>query len=73
MNRARVICHMMTTIDGKISIDFDGNNDYVAVGDEYDRLTFSYGEAYGCGRATFKEDKRTISYKHFYLMWWCRN
>lgn len=56
MNRARVICHMMTTIDGKISIDFDGSNDYIAVGDEYDRLTFSYGEAYGCGRATFQED-----------------
>lgn len=56
MDRAKVICHMMTTIDGKISIDFDGNADYMAVGDEYDRRTFSYGQAYGCGRATFQQD-----------------
>lgn len=56
MNRAKVICHMMTTIDGKISIDFDGNPDYIAVGDEYDRRTFSYGQAYGCGRATFQQE-----------------
>lgn len=56
MNRAKVICHMMTTIDGKISIDFDGNQDYMAVGDEYDRRVFSYGQAYGCGRATFQQE-----------------
>lgn len=46
MDRAKVICHMMTTIDGKISIDFDGNPDYMAVGDQYDRRVFSYGQAY---------------------------
>lgn len=56
MERAKVICHMMTTIDGKISIDFDGNPDYIAVGDEYDRRVFSYGQAYGCGRNTFQQE-----------------
>ena len=35
--RAKVICHMMTTIDGKIVIDFDGNEDYEKAGEEYDR------------------------------------
>lgn len=51
-NRASVICHMMTTIDGKIVIDWDGNEDYETVGAEYDRLISTYGEAMGCGRAT---------------------
>lgn len=54
--RVKVICHMMTTIDGKISIDWDGNADYDYCGDYYDNWVFSYGEAYGCGRATFQED-----------------
>ncbi len=51
-DRARVICHMMTTIDGKIVIDFDGNEDYQTAGDEYDRLVAAYGPVWGCGRAT---------------------
>lgn len=56
MNRAKVICHMMTTIDGKISIDFDGSLGYMAVSEEYDRRVFSYGQAYGCGRGTFQQE-----------------
>lgn len=56
MDRARVICHMMTTVDGKISVDFDGNSDYEAIGGEYDRRVFSYGQAYGCGRETFQQE-----------------
>ncbi len=55
-DRAKVICHMMTTIDGKIVIDFDGNEDYEKAGDEYDRLVMEYGPAWGCGRATFQEE-----------------
>lgn len=54
--RARVVCHMMTTIDGKIVIDWDGNEDYAAVGEEYDRLIYTYGQAMGCGRATCQTD-----------------
>lgn len=53
--KAHVIMHMMTTIDGKISIDWDGNEDYEFAGDVYDRLQFQYGIASGCGRATFQE------------------
>lgn len=54
MDRAKVICHMMTTIDGKISIDWEGNEDYGIVGAKYDALISDYGEAYGCGRNTFQ-------------------
>ena len=69
MDRAKVICHMMTTIDGKISINWDGNKDYSAVGDEYDRLVFSYGQAYGCGRSTFQyyEETDLSDYKGKYV------
>lgn len=55
-NRAKVVCHMMTTIDGKISIDWDGNEDYEFAGAEYDRLIYAYGQAMGCGRATCQMD-----------------
>jgi riboflavin biosynthesis pyrimidine reductase len=55
-NRAKVVCHMMTTIDGKIVIDWDGNEDYELAGAEYDRLIYTYGEAMGCGRATYQTD-----------------
>lgn len=55
-NRAKVICHMMTTIDGKIVIDWDGNEDYEFAGAEYDRLIGTYGQAMGCGRATCQMD-----------------
>ncbi|WP_125143385.1 dihydrofolate reductase family protein [Clostridium transplantifaecale] len=55
-SRAKVICHMMTTIDGKIVIDWDGNSDYELVGEEYDRLISAYGSAMGCGRATLQTD-----------------
>jgi len=56
MDRAKVICHMMTTIDGKIVIDWDGNKDYELAGMEYDRLIYKYARAYGCGRATSQMD-----------------
>ncbi len=56
MDRAKVVCHMMTTIDGKIVIDWDGNEDYAITGEEYDRLIYTYGKAMGCGRATCQTD-----------------
>ena len=61
MDRAKVICHMMTTIDGKIVIDWDGNKDYKLAGEEYDRLIYTYAQAYGCGRATSQMDLDVIS------------
>ncbi len=57
MDRAYVICHMMTTIDGKISIEFEGNEAYEQVGAVYDQMIFEQGQAYGCGRATFQTDR----------------
>ena len=56
MDRAKVICHMMTTIDGKIVIDWEGNKDYELAGEEYDRLIYTYAQAYGCGQATSQID-----------------
>lgn len=58
-DRAKVICHMMTTIDGKIDVEFEPSADYDKVGDEYDRLLLSYGQAYGLGRATCQSDLET--------------
>lgn len=58
-DRARVICHMMTTIDGKIDVEFEPSAEYDKVGDEYDRLLFSYGQAYGLGRTTCQSDLGT--------------
>lgn len=58
--RARVICHMYTTIDGKI-VEKEGYPDderCEAAGDLYDSLTRSMGKAWGCGRATFQTDYR---------------
>ena len=56
MDRAKVICHMMTTIDGKVVFDEYENEDFQTAGNEYDRILFSTGQAYGCGRATFQTD-----------------
>ena len=52
MDRAKVICHMMTTIDGKIVIDWDGNKDYELAGMEYDRLIYGASDliSYSQGR-----------------------
>lgn len=55
-DRAKVICHMMTTIDGKIDVEFEPSADYDKVGDEYDRLLLSYGQAYGLGRTTCQSE-----------------
>lgn len=54
--RANVVCHMLTTIDGKILIDWDGNEDYGIVGQEYDPILYSYGDVVALGRVTCQED-----------------
>lgn len=53
MNKVKVICHMYTTIDGKIVTDIAGYPDCEVAGNIYDELTFTYGKAWGCGRSTF--------------------
>lgn len=55
-NRAKVVCHMLTTIDGKILIDWDGNEDYEIVGQEYDPILYSYGDVVALGRVTCQDD-----------------
>ncbi len=51
--RARVICHMITTIDGKIVIDWEGDADYAFAGQTYEDM-LSGCAAWGCGRETFQ-------------------
>lgn len=54
MNRAKVICHMYTTIDGKIVTDLLGYPDCEIAGNIYDEITFQTSNAWGCGRETFE-------------------
>lgn len=54
MNRAKVICHMYTTIDGKIVTDLPGYPDCEIAGNIYDEITFQTSNAWGCGRETFE-------------------
>ncbi|MBQ2747264.1 MAG: dihydrofolate reductase family protein [Firmicutes bacterium] len=55
MDRARVICHMYASIDGKIQPDFHGHPDTSFAGQIYDDLTYAYGMAIGVGRNTVDE------------------
>lgn len=54
--KPRIICHMMTSVDGKINgpyMDTDAAN---AVGSEYERINDFYnGDAWLCGRVTTDE------------------
>lgn len=59
MERAKVIIHMYTTLDGKIVEGLQGypdNEDCAYAGELYDSLDFELGQAWGCGRATFETD-----------------
>lgn len=53
MNRAKVICHMYMTIDGKTITDLPKYPDCEIAGNIYDEKIFSMAKAWGCGRATF--------------------
>ena len=53
MERAKVICHMYVTIDGKIVTDLKGYPDCEIAGNIYDEITFSTSNAWGCGSKTF--------------------
>lgn len=54
MDYPKVICHMYTTIDGKIVTDLAGYPDCLEAGDIYDVFTFKSSNAWGCGRETFQ-------------------
>lgn len=58
MDRAKCYLVMNTTIDGKITIDWDPwdpSPDYLLGSAEYKRMLFSISHAYGMGRGTFFE------------------
>lgn len=60
--RAKVICHMYLSLDGKIVTELKGfpnNRDCEEAGEIYDRLDFSLGEAWGCGPTTFQTEIST--------------
>lgn len=54
MDSIKVICHMYTTIDGKIVTDLNSYPDCVEAGEIYDNFTFNTSNAWGCGRETFQ-------------------
>ena len=58
MDRAKVICHMITSIDGKIQNSFYSHPDVSFAGDIYEKLNYSYGQAIGIGRNTVDSGRR---------------
>ena len=54
MDRAKVICHMFLTMDGKIQTDIKGYPDCEIAGEIYDNITFTSSNAWSCGRETFQ-------------------
>lgn len=55
MNRPKIILHMVTTIDGKITGGFLSSEKGEALGEEYYRIHREYNaDAYLCGRVTFE-------------------
>lgn len=52
MNRCKVICHMMTSIDGKIDGKFMEEKGCSVSGDYYDKQIWKLGNANGNGRTT---------------------
>ncbi len=54
MDRAKVILHMYTTMDGKIETSIPSYPDCDEAGEIYDRFTFDRSKAWGCGSRTFE-------------------
>ncbi len=54
MNKTKVICHMYTSIDGKIVTNLKGFPDCEVAGNIYDEITLNSSNAWGCGRTTFE-------------------
>lgn len=56
-NRPRIICHMMTSLDGKITGDFMGASVTRKIDNEYERTNNTYNpDAWLCGRVTTEEN-----------------
>lgn len=58
MERAKVICHMCTSIDGKINAGFPRSTDIDHVSEIYEQLNYSYGQAIAIGRNTIDDGRR---------------
>lgn len=57
MNRPYIICHMMTSLDGKIMGDYMNTVGADYVGEKYDRLHDEFDtKAWICGRVTFDDN-----------------
>ncbi len=56
MNKPYIICHMITSIDGKITGDFLGDEKFSSHVEEYYRLNREFkADAFLCGRKTMEE------------------
>lgn len=57
VKRPKIICHMMTSVDGKIIGSFMETNTANIVGEEYERINDFYNsDAWLCGRVTTDEN-----------------
>lgn len=55
--RPKIICHMMTSVDGKITGDFMKTRSAEIVGEEYERINNTFNpQAWLCGRVTTDEN-----------------
>ncbi|MDR3565268.1 MAG: RibD family protein [Negativicutes bacterium] len=55
MDRPYIICHMVTSLDGKVTGDFLGNNQYSGLIEAYYRIHREYGaDGFLCGRVTME-------------------
>lgn len=57
MERTKVICHMFTSIDGKIQNDFHDHPDTRYAWKVYEGRNYTYGQAIGIGRSTIDSGK----------------
>lgn len=56
-NRPKIICHMMTSLDGKIHGAFMGTSVTIKANQEYERTNNTYNpDAWLCGRVTTEEN-----------------
>ena len=58
MERAKVICNMLTSIDGKTQNSFRGSEDTRFASELYESLNYSLGQAVAVGRNTVDTGKR---------------
>lgn len=55
MDRPYIICHMVTSLDGKVTGDFLGKNEYSGLIEDYYRIHREYGaDGFLCGRVTME-------------------